>query len=60
MRDLLPDAETATTTRSGGATCLDYPGSIREQLRTETGEKIYRFCFRDGVLVDKQAFEETP
>ncbi|MFC4068926.1 sensor histidine kinase [Actinoplanes subglobosus] len=65
VRERLPDAEAATTGVPGGravpgATCVDYQASLLDQLGAETGEMIYRFCFRDGVLVDKQAIERTP
>ncbi|GLY05072.1 histidine kinase [Actinoplanes sp. NBRC 101535] len=64
VRDLLPDPDTAIIGATGGrevpgATCVDYEGSILEQLEeeTETGTtRVYRFCFRNGALVDKQEF----
>jgi hypothetical protein len=40
---------------------VDYQASIFDQVRDETGELSYRFCFRDGMLVDKQIIREpTP
>ncbi|MFI5844025.1 sensor histidine kinase [Catenuloplanes sp. NPDC051500] len=62
VRDRLPDPEAATTGAIGGrdvpgATCVDYPASLLEQEGTEL---LYRFCFQDGVLVDKQEFQEVP
>ncbi|WP_433789105.1 sensor histidine kinase [Actinoplanes sp. CA-252034] len=65
VRDLLPDPDAASTATPGGravpgAVCVDYQAALLDQVGTDTGEMIYRFCFRDGVLVDKQAFERTP
>jgi two-component sensor histidine kinase len=58
VRALLPDAEVAEAGAPAG--CVDYPAGLLEQLRVEDGEMIYRFCFRDGTLVDKQERENTP
>ncbi|WP_165521784.1 sensor histidine kinase [Micromonospora zingiberis] len=65
VRALLPDADSAVTGTVGGqtvpdATCVDYPASILDQVGPDPdgGQKMYRFCFRDGVLVDKQEFQE--
>ncbi|SDT42190.1 Histidine kinase [Actinoplanes derwentensis] len=55
VRELLPDADVALTGAPGG--CVDYQAGLLDQLRVESGEMIYRFCFRDGVLVGKQARE---
>ncbi|BEL06108.1 hypothetical protein Q0Z83_042990 [Actinoplanes sichuanensis] len=58
VRAMLPEPdETGTKVPAG---CVDYPAALLDQLRTESGEMIYRFCFRDGVLVDKQKREGTP
>ncbi|GAB2602206.1 hypothetical protein Aab01nite_62860 [Paractinoplanes abujensis] len=57
VRDMLPDPEAATETTGG---CLDYPASLTEQLREESGELSYRFCFRDGKLADKQIIRGEP
>jgi signal transduction histidine kinase len=58
VRTLLPDADVADPGAPVG--CVDYPAALLDQLRAESGEMIYRFCFRDGVLVDKQKREGTP
>jgi hypothetical protein len=66
VRDRLPDPQAATTGAVGGrevpgAACVDYQASLLDQLReqAETGEDlVYRFCFRDGALVDKQEFQD--
>ncbi|RIV38041.1 sensor histidine kinase [Micromonospora radicis] len=63
VRALLPDADAATVGVGGGravpgATCVDYEASLLDEGGPGTGRTIYRFCFRDGVLVDKQAFQE--
>ena len=62
VRAVLPDVDAAVTDAVGGrevpgASCVDYDSSFLDQLRTGSGPTIYRFCFRDGTLVDKQAFE---
>ncbi|MDY7088062.1 MAG: histidine kinase [Actinomycetota bacterium] len=57
VRETLPDAEIATATPEG---CLDYPASLTEQLREESGSLNYRFCFRDGKLADKQIIRGEP
>jgi signal transduction histidine kinase len=57
VRAMLPEPdETRTGTPAG---CVDYPAALLDQLRTEADGMIYRFCFRDGVLADKQIREET-
>ena len=61
VRPRLPDEEAGTVNGNGGrqvpgANCIDYQGSILEQLRAEEGNLTYRFCFRDGRLADKQTF----
>ncbi|MDR7277434.1 sensor histidine kinase [Catenuloplanes atrovinosus] len=58
VRDLLPDADAAVTDATGGravpgADCVDYRASL---LDADGADRVYRFCFRDGVLVDKQEF----
>ncbi|MGW4946136.1 sensor histidine kinase [Actinoplanes sp. NPDC004185] len=58
---LLPDDGGVTGAVGGrpvpGATCEDHRGAVLEQLAVVTGQDlIYRFCFRDGTLVDKQEF----
>jgi signal transduction histidine kinase len=58
VRALLPDADAAVAGAPGG--CVDYPAALLDQLRTDSGEMIYRFCFRDGILVDKQIREGAP
>jgi signal transduction histidine kinase len=64
VRDRLPDPQAATTGAVGGrdvpgATCVDYQASLLDQLREDTEtDLLYRFCFRDGALVDKQEFED--
>ncbi|MDG4831553.1 histidine kinase [Solwaraspora sp. WMMD1047] len=61
VRALLPD-DGGISGAVGGvvapdASCVDYRASLAEQLAVETGQDlIFRFCFRDGVLVDKQEF----
>jgi signal transduction histidine kinase len=57
VRAMLPEPDDTLDTPAG---CADYPAALLDQLRTDAGEMIYRFCFRDGVLVDKQKREETP
>jgi signal transduction histidine kinase len=62
VRALLPDTENAATDVEGGrpvpgAVCVDYQAPLFDQLSTASGELFRRFCFRDGVLVDKQSFE---
>ena len=56
LRERLPDAEVAVTGATGGravpgAVCADYQASVLEDP-----DLVYRFCFRDGTLVDKQEF----
>lgn len=63
VRALLPDVDVAVTDAVGGrtvpgATCVDYDSSILDEFGSGVGPTIYRFCFRDGTLVDKQAFQE--
>ncbi|WP_203858293.1 sensor histidine kinase [Plantactinospora mayteni] len=65
VRALLPDADAAVTGVTGGrpvpdATCVDYPASILDQVGPDpgAGRDIYRFCFRDGILIDKQEIHE--
>ncbi|GAB7044138.1 MULTISPECIES: sensor histidine kinase [Catenuloplanes] len=58
VRDLLPDPEAGLTGAVGGravpgADCVDYQASPLDQDGTD---RVYRFCFRDGTLVDKQEF----
>ncbi|QKW13874.1 sensor histidine kinase [Verrucosispora sp. NA02020] len=67
VRDLLPDADVAVAEVVGGrdvpgAVCVDYHASILDRHDTDAdlGQTLYRFCFRDGVLVDKQIFQEQP
>lgn len=55
VREDLPDPGAGTTADGG---CVDYQASIFDQVRDETGELSYRFCFRDGMLVDKQIIRE--
>ncbi|GIE35405.1 two-component sensor histidine kinase [Actinoplanes italicus] len=56
VRAVLPEADVAEPGAPAG--CVDYPAGLLEQLRVEDGEMIYRFCFRDGTLVDKQEWEK--
>ncbi|GIF42671.1 sensor histidine kinase [Actinoplanes xinjiangensis] len=58
VRAELPDTDAAVAGAPTG--CVDYPAALLDQLGSESGEMIYRFCFRDGVLVDKQTREGTP
>ncbi|WP_433528419.1 sensor histidine kinase [Micromonospora sp. CA-263727] len=65
VRALLPDADAAITDVTGGrtvpdATCVDYPASILDQVGPDSGagRNIYRFCFRDGILIDKQEIQD--
>ncbi|MER5458608.1 histidine kinase [Micromonospora sp. NPDC002389] len=67
VRERLPDPDAAVTGAVGGrdvpgAVCLDYQASILDRHDTDVdlGQTLYRFCFRDGVLVDKQTFQEQP
>ncbi|HWS38789.1 MAG TPA: histidine kinase [Actinoplanes sp.] len=57
VKALLPDADSAVPGAPRG--CVDYPAGMVEQLQARAGEMIYRFCFRNGVLVGKQEREET-
>ncbi|MBL7253006.1 sensor histidine kinase [Paractinoplanes lichenicola] len=57
VREMLPDPEAATETKDG---CVEYPASLTEQLREESGELSYRFCFTDGKLADKQIIRGEP
>jgi hypothetical protein len=65
VRSALPDENAGVVGGSGGrpvpsATCIDYQASLLEQLDTNAdGQLIYRFCYRDGKLIDKQAFLES-
>jgi hypothetical protein len=59
VRAVLPNQEAGTIADSGGlpagATCVDYQASLLEQLGADTdGAMVYRFCYRDGRLMDKQ------
>ena len=62
VRSKLPDKRAGEANRPGGrlttgATCVDYSASLIEQARSDNGgQLIYRFCFRDGRLADKQEF----
>lgn len=63
VRALLPAVEAAAVGAVGGrpvpdATCVDYYSSITDQLRSGGTPTVYRFCFRDGTLVDKQVFQD--
>ena len=55
VRETLPDPDAGTV---GDAGCVDYPASFFEQVRDEPGGLNYRFCFRDGMLSDKQIIRE--
>jgi hypothetical protein len=65
IRSLLPDEDAGVVDGTGGrplpdATCVDYQASLIEQLGTDSDRKlIYRFCYRYGRLVDKQAFLDS-
>jgi hypothetical protein len=65
VRSLLPDPDAGVTGGTGGravpgATCVDYQASLLEQLGSDTDrDLIYRFCYRSGRLVDKQAFLDS-
>lgn len=65
VRSLLPDEDAGIVNGTGGrplpaATCVDYQASLIEQLGTEPNRNlIYRFCYRHGRLVDKQAFLDS-
>ncbi|MDP9792754.1 signal transduction histidine kinase [Catenuloplanes nepalensis] len=57
-RDLLPDPQAGLSDVAGGrdvpgADCVDYQAS---PLDPDGLDRVYRFCFRDGTLVDKQEF----
>ncbi|MFF3860510.1 sensor histidine kinase [Streptomyces sp. NPDC002209] len=62
VRNLLPDGESFLTSgldrkgpqRPEGARCLALLSSEDSGLSTDT---VFRFCFKDGKLVDKQAYE---
>lgn len=62
VRAQLPDPEAAQTSATGlpvpGEGCIDYQASLLEIMRDSPGSTVYRFCFRDGVLADKQALRE--
>ncbi|MBM2614989.1 hypothetical protein JIG36_05380 [Actinoplanes sp. LDG1-06] len=61
VREMLPDADAADTVDEvTDADCLDYTASLMDQVRDETGDVSYRFCFRDGMLVDKQIIRGQP
>ncbi|GAA1610477.1 sensor histidine kinase [Actinoplanes couchii] len=55
VRAQLPDLDTAVAGAPDG--CVDYQAGMLEQLGAQDGAMIYRFCFRDGVLVDKRVRE---
>jgi signal transduction histidine kinase len=63
VRTMLPDQDAGTVGGTDGrpvpgATCVDYQASLLEQLGSDTGGSlVYRFCYRDGRLVDKQTFQ---
>jgi signal transduction histidine kinase len=65
VRAVLPAEDAGVDGATGGrpladATCVDYQGSLVEKLATDTdGDLIYRFCYRAGTLVDKQAFVDS-
>jgi signal transduction histidine kinase len=65
VRALLPDEDAGEVGATGGrpvpdATCVDYQASLLEQLGSDMDRQlIYRFCYRGGSLVDKQAFLDT-
>ncbi|MCO8274093.1 histidine kinase [Actinoplanes sp. TRM 88003] len=56
VRETLPDPDAGTP--AADAACVDYQASIFDQVRGEDGELRYRFCFRDGMLSDKQIIRE--
>ncbi|GAA3247939.1 sensor histidine kinase [Streptomyces lavendulae] len=63
VRDRLPDGDSVLTTgldrkgppRPQGTDCLALLST--EDSSTLTNDSVFRFCFRDGKLVDKQAYE---
>lgn len=55
VRSVLPNEKAGDPSVSGGAACVDYQASLVEQVRVGGG-LVYRFCYRGGRLVDKQAF----
>ncbi|MFI5952136.1 sensor histidine kinase [Cryptosporangium sp. NPDC051539] len=65
VRSVLPDEDAGDPGVTGGrpvpgATCIDYQASLREQLDAAVGGGlVYRFCYRGGRLVDKQAFRAS-
>jgi signal transduction histidine kinase len=65
VRDQLPNPSMANPDAQGGgstpsmAKCVDYSASIQTQFENQfENEVIYRFCFRDGKLVEKKRFED--
>jgi signal transduction histidine kinase len=65
VRSLVPDEDAGTVGGPGGrsvpgAVCVDYQASLLEQFGADAGGGlVYRFCYRDGRLVDKHAFQST-
>ena len=62
---MLPDASAAETDAVGGgapprdAACLTYRASLLTEIERDTDRTlVYRFCFRDGILISKKAFED--
>ncbi|MGW1637907.1 sensor histidine kinase [Streptomyces lavendulae] len=63
VRDRLPDGDSVLTTgldrkgppRPEGTDCLALLST--EDSSSLTNDSVFRFCFRDGKLVDKQAYE---
>ncbi|MFY1694331.1 MULTISPECIES: sensor histidine kinase [unclassified Solwaraspora] len=65
VRAVLPDVDVGVVDADGagrrtpaGATCVDYDSSILDQADSGTERTLYRFCFRDATLVDKQIVKE--
>lgn len=62
VRRLLPPPSSAVlnsaTAPPADATCVDYAAGLTEQIKAGDDLLVYRFCFRDGVLVAKRELRE--
>jgi signal transduction histidine kinase len=62
VRTQLPERSAAVSAATGGsspptgASCVDYYAATPDLLRL--GHRVYRFCFRDGTLLTKEAFTD--
>lgn len=63
VRQMLPAPSAAVTDAVGatvpppGASCVDYTASLAAQLEHDSDrDLVYRFCFKAGALVSKDAF----